>query len=43
MIDKITKPIQDEIPRHMLFAGDIVLVDEKGAGMSSLSYESTYV
>ena len=35
MMDELTKTIQDEIPWCMLFADDIILVDEIRAGVNA--------
>jgi len=35
VMDELTRPIQDEIPWCMLFADDIVLVDEMRAGVNA--------
>ena len=34
VMDELTRAIQDEIPRYMLFADDIVLVDETRTGIN---------
>jgi len=34
VIDELTRAIQDEIPWYILFADDIVLVDETRAGVN---------
>jgi len=35
LMDELTRAIQDEIPWCMLFADDIVLVDETRAGVNA--------
>ena len=34
-MDELTKAIQDEIPRCMLFVDDIVLIDETRVGVNA--------